>query len=199
MRPYPNKHIYMQELYTAKDFRVRHWQQTDEKILFQEKTTLTVSLALGILVLLFASLNLLPFLNGHSPSTDSWLKFIMLASVGVAFLLHSTFTLLLTDTALITRHGFRTYRYPFESFSEALYISRPNFDYSSRGGPCRLDLPRSPKPVSIVARHDVYTPWSSSDHSIALLFKKPYTPYLIQHPQAKRLAQIISEHMSSSK
>ncbi len=165
---------------------------TSGTVYFHDRTLVPVNIGLGLFCWIIASLNLLPFFDGKSPSSDTWAIFILFILIGLGFLLHGIYGIRITDDGLTILDGWKKIHHPYSSIKEVFTINTPRI---LKSGPALIEIPRSPKPVSDTAAYEASAPWNGSKQSVLILFRGATSNFILPHPQASEIAKILNEHL----
>lgn len=107
------------------------------------------------------------------------------------FLISSYCSIKFTPDAFLVRQGFDVTRFPYSQIQEVLVIPTPRVPMHSRA--IRVTLPREPLPVEIRAAYPAALPWIMSSFSALILPRGSQSNFVLPHPQAEELAELIKE------
>ena len=165
-----------------------------ENTLFRDSTLSGINLAIGIVFLCFSALNLLPYADHISPSSEAWTVLVMFGLISLGYLLNCKYIITLTDQGISFDKGWHHTRYDYSSIREATVVTC-DIPSGKRAGPALVTLPDSPESTPIKATYETSKPWFGAKQAVLLQFKDDTRAFVFPHPEAQKIVQMIKERL----
>lgn len=164
--------------------------------LYRSATCAPVPLVVAVTMLLVASPTLLPLLDGQTPNSASWIVLAVFTVISLWFFASSYFAISIDDEGLALREGFWVIQIKFSEIKEIISVPTP---YIPTYRPLKVEVQRPNGPIMVPAAYSWTSPWTTARRSILILRNGSKDNYLLPHPEAARITELVQGKMLDMK